>query len=295
MRNRRKSSFFFGCLICDYWYLILFVLLVIVWGIWFSNHQLPGDSTYEPVSPTSTPLVGGFPVNATLTPTEISANPEPAITTTPLPEEPAKKPDYVIAFIPVEWDDNIADFQTIALRHFYFFVDKSDIDDYFDVQISFIEQDESLITNSEELVTDLILYGVSETPADRYVGITTADLALGDDSDVAGWTMGDDCQGAIAEYSDEEITAHELGHTFGLCDEYSMEAWQNQNDYLENGCPNSLDTACELGELCIGVAPPRGGNSMMGVAGFDGDYDYNLQCKKALLIRFETLSGGTNP
>lgn len=295
MRNRHKSSFIVGCLICDYWYVILFAILVIAWGVWFRNHQLPGDSAFEPISPTSTPAVGGLPGNATLTPTEVAANPQPTITTVPLPEEPDRKPEYIIAFMPVEWDDNIADFQTVALKHFNFFVDKSAIDAYFNVQIRFIEEDESLSATSEVLVNDLILYGVSEIPADRYVGITTADIALGDDSDVAGWTMGDDCQGAISEYFDEEITAHELGHTYGLCDEYSMEAWQLQNDFLKNGCPNSLDETCQLGDLCIGVAPPRGGNSMMGAAGFPGEYDYNLQCKKALLTRFETLSGGTNP
>lgn len=41
-------------------------------------------------------------------------------------------------------------------------------------------------------------------------------------------------------------TSHELGHTYGLCDEYSYCAWKSQNDFrwFMGGCPNPFPYEC---------------------------------------------------
>ncbi|MBU1945733.1 MAG: right-handed parallel beta-helix repeat-containing protein, partial [Nanoarchaeota archaeon] len=53
-----------------------------------------------------------------------------------------------------------------------------------------------------------------------------------------------------------EIPAHELGHAYGLCDEYNYDVWNKQNGWF-NWCPNTWDaTGCPNGDSnCHGSNP----------------------------------------
>ena len=53
------------------------------------------------------------------------------------------------------------------------------------------------------------------------------------------------------------IVAHELGHTYNLCDEYSFKTYQTQNRYLANHpCKNKFPTSCSpQQEDCLGNTP----------------------------------------
>ncbi len=56
---------------------------------------------------------------------------------------------------------------------------------------------------------------------------------------------------AVVIASDANSTAtHEIGHTFGLCDEYSLTAWNDQNSSYPRGCPNKFPPA-GLGNIDI--------------------------------------------
>lgn len=300
MRVTNRRSYQVQCFFCDYWYLIFLVLAGVIFGIWLNANQSNVASPQAPGVETPPPIVGESPYYSTQTmianPTE-EENGSGSSTQVPiLPSLPSdEKPEFIIAFIPIEWNDSVADFESVAIQHYTFFVYESGIEDYFEMDIRFVNQDDSLFAMSDNIVAELILYGTSQVPADRYVGLTTVDMGYEGDYGLAGWTMGDDCQGAISEYFDEEITAHELGHTFGLCDEYSMEAWELQNEHYINNCPNQLDDSCEMDEICFGVVAHDGSNSIMGVAGLIGEYSFNDQCKNALAARFASMMTGSNP
>ncbi|MEW5996038.1 MAG: carboxypeptidase-like regulatory domain-containing protein [Candidatus Micrarchaeota archaeon] len=73
------------------------------------------------------------------------------------------------------------------------------------------------------------------------------------------------------------ISAHELGHTFGLCDDYNPYVWESQNAALFSPCPNPKPTlentlgectaSCEPeGACCYGIVNPDGTYSTMGSA-----------------------------
>jgi hypothetical protein len=64
-------------------------------------------------------------------------------------------------------------------------------------------------------------------------------------STVAGYTCRG-CGSMIAYYADPTVTPHEFGHTYSFCDEYSIWAWNNQNNRLDGGinCPNPYPTVC---------------------------------------------------
>jgi len=53
-----------------------------------------------------------------------------------------------------------------------------------------------------------------------------------------------------------DIVSHEIGHTFGLCDEYDFCEWAKQDilSVLSGGCPNSFPYDCP-GAICIPLAP----------------------------------------
>lgn len=300
MKDHNKGAYHVQCFLCDYWYLLLLVIGGLIFAIWFKVNNANIAIPQAPVEETSTPVYRESPMNTTpITPTnspelgsETDVMAQPPTSPSPIGGE---NPEFIIAFVPIEWNNSIADFETVAAQHFSYFLNESGIDNYFDMDIRFVNQDDSLKAMSDNIVTELILYGTSQMPADRYVGLTTVDMNYEGDYSIAGWTMGDDCQGVIAEYFDEEITAHELGHTFGLCDEYSMKAWEDQNEHYINKCPNQLDASCEMDEICVGVISSDGSNSIMGVAGLIGEYSYNDPCKNALASRFASMRNANNP
>ncbi|MEK6983546.1 MAG: hypothetical protein AABX33_03150 [Nanoarchaeota archaeon] len=55
----------------------------------------------------------------------------------------------------------------------------------------------------------------------------------------------------LVDESQLKTTAHEVGHTFGLCDEYSQSKWIGQNRTREGGCPNGdLNGDLKLDSVC---------------------------------------------
>ena len=165
------------------------------------------------------------------------------------------------------------------------------IDDYFDVRQVIIS--EKLISSSwgeASLVLDIIEFGLLKTPADRYMGLTNMDLSLDGDYWVAGWTMGEDFLGAVGEARYSAITAHELGHTFGLCDEYSYEAWSFQNSLNVTGCPNSFPAECiPANEICDPEPNADDQYSIMGFAKVEGYQVFYQDSLEALHNKFEQM------
>lgn len=54
------------------------------------------------------------------------------------------------------------------------------------------------------------------------------------------------CRTVIANISRDEVSAHELGHTYGLCDEYNYTIWHDSD--LEDPCPNAFPDYCSKNE-----------------------------------------------
>ena len=56
----------------------------------------------------------------------------------------------------------------------------------------------------------------------------------------------------VEDFSVRYVAAHEVGHTFGFCEEYNSTAWNKQDGFFGGRCPNGdingddiLDTNCE--------------------------------------------------
>ncbi|MEK6953760.1 MAG: hypothetical protein AABX01_02040 [Candidatus Micrarchaeota archaeon] len=50
------------------------------------------------------------------------------------------------------------------------------------------------------------------------------------------------------------VTAHELGHTYGLCEEYDVQRWNEQNSFLFGlfgGCPNAKNSSGQFNLACF--------------------------------------------
>lgn len=205
------------------------------------------------------------------------------------------RPTYVIAFIPLAWEGSRAAFESAAHSHGELFVSESGISAYADVEIRLLEDALDAALDDAWLVHDVVRFGLVREPADRYVGLTDQDLAPLDDISVAGWTLGPDSLGAVVEVHPSMITAHELGHTFGLCDEYLYSEWSRQNAEAE--CPNPYPPDCsrEADVWCDGLPAPDGRHSMMTHAGLRGAYAYNQPSQTHLRARFAELFGPVEP
>jgi hypothetical protein len=103
----------------------------------------------------------------------------------------------------------------------------------------------------------------------------------------------------IVEAEGVSITAHELGHTFGLCDEYNYSEWVLQNESFMGGCPNPYPASCPMitsDEItCDGQPTSDGRNSIMGPAGLFGEYGFNDACLEHLQQTFEYLTSLRTP
>lgn len=207
----------------------------------------------------------------------------------------AVRPTYVIAFIPLSWEGSRAEFERAALSHGELFVSESGISAYADVEIRLLEEALDAALDGAWLVQEVVRFGLAREPADRYVGLTDQDLAPFGDASVAGWTFGPDSLGVVVEDHKSMITAHELGHTFGLCDEYLYSEWSRQNGEAE--CPNPYPPDCstEPGVLCDGLPALDGRNSLMAHAGLRGPYTYNEPGYEHLQLAFSVLFGTQEP
>jgi predicted Zn-dependent protease len=95
---------------------------------------------------------------------------------------------------------------------------------------------------------------------DRVLGITSANITVkagvSCSTAPAGYTTGIGTENTVvSEYNVIEASTHELGHTFGLCEEYSLAAWNKQNTPSINAygsCQNPYPQECMQfnAELC---------------------------------------------
>jgi len=248
--------------------------------------QVP-ESTMTATPPASTTTQAPEPTTSIATTPQVDDTPTPTITPT------QGVLTYVIAFMPVNWAGTQMEFAVAARKHADFFLRESEIEDFFEVDIVALE--DGLVgadITDPMLVYDVIEFGMQNFPADRYVGLTDQDVAMGDNSDVSGWTFGPDTQAIIAEDWGEVITAHELGHTYGLCDEYAYLYWTEQNEEFPGGCPNPFPSDCsqDLTSItCDGRPATDGRNSIMGPAGLWGEYTFNETSKTHLLRSWELM------
>lgn len=306
MNGRMFDDRHYACFVCDYWPILAAVLLICVAATWiFSNPNqtwalpisTPTPETTEIPITTSTPVI--LKATSTLLPTinstMVGLTPTNARTViSPMPD----KPEMIFVAIPVNWGGDIAEFRVEAERQVNLFFNESGIRNYFQVRLIVLDEglkDVSLADRN--LVYDIIEFGASKEPADRYIGITDQDLAPEGNSSIAGWTQFFG-QGIIAE-NQEEITAHELGHTYGLCDEYSYKEWEFQNEALSGGCPNPFPTTCEATKfeltLCEGTPTEDGDHSLMAAAGSNGRYGFNQSCMQHLTQTWIEMRESTMP
>lgn len=290
------------CWVCDYGLMILAVAIVIIVMLLrlhqvmlstgpYSENPLPTLARTGTVEEYSTPIDQR---QATFTPTALaSATPTPLmITALPSVTPTPSQPEFIIVVMPLNWQANWLEFASAAQSQVDIFVSESRIEQYFRVRVKLLPEGlENTSLGSDNLVYDVITYGLSQLPGDRYVGLTDGDLNPGGESDVVGWTMGVDSLGLVAEASDPFTIAHELGHTFGLCDEYSYSEWLNQDSSYPNGCPNPYPANCPLIEndqvTCDGSPTTDGRYSLMGPAGLSGPYGFNEPCLEHLMNTFE--------
>jgi hypothetical protein len=212
------------------------------------------------------------------------------------PAMAAERPTFIIAFVPMLWRGGLDSFEAEAWRQGAFFVSESGIDAYANVEIIVLRDRLDDVSLSDPLLAyQVVVFGLVRQPADRYIGLTNGDLAPFGEKSVVGWTHGPDSLGTVLEAGFVEVTAHELGHTFGLCDEYSYQEWHRQDSAWS--CPNPYPTHCPRvdGYICQGLPALNGHHSIMGPAGMPGDYAYNEPSLAHLQTVFATMFGNTAP
>ncbi len=289
------------CWFCDYSLVLLGLLIVLIVGAFRWSKWNPA---LEPV-PFAVTEIGIVtlvfsPTRAVATAAAYPTETPELITFTPTVATPtfapevasSGKPEYVLVFIPVAWADSADAFAEYAHQQADYYIRVSNMDQYFYVKVEVLENGLTGVSLSdEELVEKIVQFGLDNIPGNRYIGITDGDLALNGSSDVSGWTSGPDSIGLVAESGGVEIVAHELGHTFGLCDEYNYLYWTEQNAAFPDGCPNPypLDCAQEASEevMCSGSPSASGANSIMGPSGMLGEYEFNRESYENLQRIFE--------
>lgn len=279
---------------CDYGLFVFGLLVIILLGLWrwqTGNAQaLPGPtpSVASPTIPVSRATITPRLTPSMTTPSPIASSPTPA----------SAKPDFVLVLMSVDWQSGPSAFQEAAQNQADIFVRESHIDRFFNPKIIVLQDGlQNVSLSNDNLIYDVLEFGLQKQAGDRYIGLTDGDLSLQGNSDIAGWTSGG--QAAIAENGDPYIVAHEMGHTFGLCDEYSYTDWSRQNSEMAGGCPNPYPADCPRTESnvpnCKGAPTQDGCNSIMGPAGLEGAHGYNTASLIHLEDSFKLLSGLSIP
>jgi hypothetical protein len=299
------------CWLCDYWSVLIVAILVILAAFllrhaWFPFQQpviLPRatqEITVAAVTPS--PASNTFIPQATLqaalpsvTPMPEGTDPVRIVTHTPTPQPttpPLVKPEFIIVFIPVDWKSSRRSFEEAADRQMALFLSSSNIEDYLTVkEAKLTDGIDGVSLNDEALAVNLVEFGMKKMAADRYIGVTDGNLAPHGNNEISGWSMGPGTQGVIAESQDVSITSHELGHTFGLCDEYSYDFWKTQNSEFPGGCPNPYPADCPRDStFCLGGSTTDGRFSLMGPSGMSGEYGFNEPCLTHLKKLFSDLA-----
>lgn len=280
------------CFICNYGLILLAILAIAGVAAWrlaptLAAAPFPWVST-PTATATLTPIPSPTPLPPTVTPTQ-------SATITPVANT---KPEFILVFVPIAWTTDQAHFEQAANEQADNFMEASQIGDFFQVRVVILDDGpiDPDLTDSN-LDYTVLEYGLSHYPGDRYIGLTDSNLAPGGERNVVGWTSGG--QSMVAESFDAYVTAHELGHTFGLCDEYNYSAWSMQQQSYTDGCPNPYPTTCsksmEPGVNCDGTPTEDGNNSIMGPAGLQGGHGYNTACLEHLREQFELLSSRVMP
>ncbi len=287
----KPASEDFICWLCDNGLLVGVVILVIGGALIFRG-KIYGESEsilsfYDTPTPitTITPTVTLTPEKTyTLTPT-ITPEPTSTIAHSPTPTNPPP-PEFIFVMMPVHWKGGLENFEEAADEQIEFYIEQSGMNEYFDIKIEYImdSMDHEPLT-SENLVFEIVNEGVMKVAGDRYIGITNGDIARNGDSMIAGWTMFGS-PGVVCESEYLNVTAHELGHTFGLCDEYQYDIWLEQDQWTEEGCPNPFPSDCTQTGICSDVRNPNGLYSIMGIARDNNDLSFNNACMNALNQRF---------
>ena len=202
-------------------------------------------------------------------------------------------PDYSIVFVPFHWDEEkepLGEFPEYVRQHAITVLDCLDQLDIKNTNIVYVteELDFSFDTNNREGFKDHFYkikeYAINEGfSGNRYVAITNTDIW----GSVCGLASGFYTDIVVAEAFDPHITAHELGHSWGLLDEYNKETWEKQRDYLEYyelPVPNSYpgDEPGLEGERISSYGEKFDGDKrcIMGPAGLPYERDYGPECKE---------------
>lgn len=252
------------------------------------NTATPAAGTTQTQAPTNMLGLPSIETQASATGTQTS----PTNNVTPSPAGP---PEYVVAFVPVHWKGTRQEFIDTANRQGYFFRQASGLENFFNVKYIFFELtfSEGKLTDSD-LLDRMLVWAIQRDPADRYIGLTDGDLAPDNNTWVAGYTFGIDTQGVLAETTEDTIAAHELGHTYGLCDEYNYNSWDEQNQSLSDGCPNPYPSHCPKNtgvvNECDGTPSSDGKMSLMASSGPPDQSAYNETCQEHLTEFFQQLA-----
>ena len=200
-----------------------------------------------------------------------------------------ERPTFVLVFVPVAWQGSMDEFHAAADTHARVFIEASGIEQFAKVEVQYVEEILSVGLKQDNLVCQIERFGLLRVPGDRYIGLTDGDVAPRGESSVVGWThMGG--AAAICEVADPYVTPHELGHTFGLCDEYAYGPWENQDRLY--GCPNPYPEGCSTDKPylvnCKGW-PAKGSWCIMGPAGLSDERDFGPYCQEYLDETFERM------
>lgn len=281
------------CWICDYSMFVLSLLLILLLSMWRLQNV---ESNIIPVVHPIITLTDAVPtiintlISPTLQPTSTQGVLRP---TSPLLTSMPEKPEFVLIFVPVNWQSSSQAFQEVAQNQVDIFIRESDFGQYFIPKVIILQDGlQNVSLSNENLGYDVLEFGLQKQAGDRYIGLTDGDLQSNGNSDIVGWTTFGG-QAVIAESIDPYVVAHELGHTFGLCDEYSYSDWSRQNGAISDGCPNPYPENCPQVEStspnCDGDPTRDGRNSIMGPAGLVGLYGYNNACLFFLEDIFQSL------
>jgi len=184
---------------------------------------------------------------------------------------------FTIIFIPIQWNSGQADFESYSDMQANFFISnfplKACPDDVKIIKAWELKDCNINVRCGIEECPDPTLQEIERCADKKYKGKYDRAIGLVDASILCGGPLGWSC--AIMEPKPvlcakpwKEVTAHELGHTYGLCDEYSGCVWDAQNAQM--GCPNPKACSCcgdaEHPACCAGRAIP-GGYCIMGPIG----------------------------
>jgi len=177
-----------------------------------------------------------------------------------------EKPDFVIGVVPLNWQGSMQEFEKEADRQVNFFIEKAGLEERFNVKVKKLSDAPlNLDDPCYQVLWKVTDHGINNDPADRYIGLTDSDYCNGLGFTYLGYSS------VYAEGEFEEVSAHELGHTFLLCDEYGYGYWKQANEELQEywgiSCPNPYPEHCEKCEwevCCDGGVTKNGGRSIMG-------------------------------